>query len=130
MLSTAKSEAVARDLKEALEKRGFSVEEAQLAKGKKLTIDTNKMSISIKAKDAVSKDVFGNSVDAFTPHVCELAISTDEASASEVAKAMMDLAKVGFGLKIGEDAALVDAEAAAEAAEEQRHASQWPTKGA
>jgi len=130
MLSTAKSEAVARDLKEVLERKGFSVAESQLAKGKKLTIDTDKMSISIKAKDAVSKDVFGNSVDAFTPHVCEFAISTDEASVSEVAKVMMDLAKIGFGLKIGEAAALADAETAAEAAAEERHAAQWPTKGA
>ena len=130
MLSTAKSESVVRILKEALEKRGFSVEESQLAKGKKLTIDSNKMSVSVKAKDAVSKDVFGNSLDAFTPHECEFAISTDEASVSEVAKVMMDLAKIGFGLKIGEAAALGDAETAAAAAAEERHAAQWPTKGA
>jgi hypothetical protein len=129
MLSTAKSEAVARDLKEALEKRGFSVEESQLAKGRKLTIDTDKMSISIKAKDAVSKDVFGNDLDAFTPHVCELAID-DGASSTEVAKVMIDLAKVGFALKIGEGADLAAAEVAAAAADEERHSAQWPTKGA
>lgn len=131
MLSTAKSEAVARDLKEALEKRGFAVEESQLAKGKKLSIDSDKMTIRIEAKDAVSKDVFGNDLDAFTPHEVKFAIdSTGGASHVEVAKVMMDLGKQGFALKIGEGADIATAEAAADAAEEQRHAAQWPTKGA
>lgn len=131
MLSTAKSEAVARDLKEALEKRGFSVEESQLAKGKKLSIDSDKMTIRIEAKDAVSKDVFGNDLDAFTPHEVKFAIdSTGGASHVEVAKVMIDLGKQGFALKIGEGADIATAEAAADAAEEERHAAQWPTKGA
>lgn len=129
MLSTAKSHSVARDLKEALEKRGFAVEESQLAKGKKLTIDTDKMSIQIQAKDAVSKDVFGNDLDAFTPHECLFAID-DAATSTEVAKVMIDLAKIGFALKIGEGADLAAAEAAAAAADEERHSAQWPTKGA
>lgn len=131
MLSTAKSEAVARDLKEALEKRGFSVEESALAKGRKLSIDSDKMTVRIEAKDAVSKDVFGNALDAFTPHEVKLAIDNDSgATHSEVAKMMMDLAKIGFGLKIGEGADIAAAEAAADAAEEQRHNAMWPTKGA
>ena len=131
MLSTAKSEAVARDLKEALEKRGFAVAEEAIAKGRRLVIDTNKMSIDIKAKDAVSKDVFGNDLDAFTPHVCELAIdSTGGASHVEVAKVMIDLGKQGFALKIGEGADIAAARAAAADAEEERHSAQWPTKGA
>lgn len=131
MLSTAKSEAVARDLKEALEKRGFAVEESQLAKGKKLSIDSDKMTIRIEAKDAVSKDVFGNDLDAFTPHEVKFAIdSTGGASHVEVAKVMIDLGKQGFALKIGEGADIAAAEAAADAAEEERHAAQWPTKGA
>jgi hypothetical protein len=129
MLSTAKSEAVARDLKEALEKRGFAVEESQLAKGRKLTIDATKASIRIEAKDAVSKDVFGNDLDAFTPHEVKFA-AIDAATAVEVAKIMMDLGKIGFGLKLGNGADLAAAEAAADAAEEERHSSQWPTKGA
>jgi hypothetical protein len=130
MLSTAKSEAVARDLKEALEKRGFSVEESQLAKGKALSIDSDKMTIRIEAKDAVSKDVFGNDLDAFTPHEVKLAIDDATASLSEVAKVMMDLGKQGFALKIGEGTGKAAAEAAADAAEEERHTAQWPTKGA
>jgi hypothetical protein len=129
MLSTAKSEAVVRDLKEALEKRGFSVEESQLAKGRKLTIDTDKASIQIEAKDAVSKDVFGNDLDAFTPHEVKFA-AIDAATAVEVAKIMMDLGKIGFALKLGNGADLAAAEAAADAAAEERHSSQWPTKGA
>lgn len=131
MLSTAKSEAVARDLKEALEKRGFSVEESQIAKGKALSIDSDKMTIRIQAKDAVSKDVFGNDLDAFTPHVVKLAIDNDGgATHVQVAKVMMELVKHGFALKIGEGASKAAAEAAADAAEEERHSAQWPTKGA
>jgi hypothetical protein len=131
MLSTAKSEAVARDLKETLEKRGFAVEESALAKGRKLTIDTDKMSIRIEAQDAVSKDVFGNDLDAFTPHECKLAIDSDAgATHSEVAKVMIDLGKFGFDLKIGEGADLATAEAAADAAEAERHSVAWPKKGA
>lgn len=130
MLSTAKSEAVARDLKEALEKRGFSVEESQLPKGRELSIDSDKMKIKIEAKDAVSKDVFGNDLDAFTPHKVEFAIDSAVASHAEAAKVMMDLGKIGFALKIGSAAGIGAAETAAEQAAEERHNSQWPTKGA
>jgi hypothetical protein len=130
MLSTAKAEAVARDLKSSLERRGFSVEESKEPKGRKLTIDATKMSIRIEAKDAVSKDVFGNDLDAFTPHEVKLAIASGAATHSEVAKAMIDIAKAGFALKIGEAAALAGAEAAADTAEEERHNTAWPTKGA
>ena len=120
MLSTAKAEAVARDLKQALEKRGFSVAESNLAKGKKLAVDSG-ISIRIEAKDAVSKDVFGNDLDAFTPHECKLAVQEDAASHEDVAKVMMDLGKIGFGIKIGSHAtALATAETAADDAEEQR----------
>lgn len=130
MLSTAKSEAVARDLKDALEKRGFSVEESVISKGRALSIDSDKMTIRIQAQDAVSKDVFGNDLDAFTPHDVKFAIDDATASLSEVAKVMMDLGKIGFALKIGEGTGKAAAEAAADAAEASRHASQWPTKGA
>ena len=129
MLSTAKSEAVSRDLKEALERRGFSVIESNLAKGKKLAIGTG-MTIRIESKDAVSKDIFGNSVDAFTPHEVKFAIDSVVASHVDAAKVMMDLGKIGFGLKIGEGITLGAAEGVADNAEEQRHNSLWPSKGA
>ena len=129
MLSTAKSEAVARDLKESLEKRGFAVVESALAKGRKLAIDSD-MSIRIEAKDAVSKDIFGNAVDAFTPHEVKFAIDSAVATHSEVAKVMLELGKIGFALKIGEDATLAAAETAADSAEAEQHNVAWPTKGA
>lgn len=129
MLSKAKSQAMARDLKSALEKRGFSVVQSDIAKGTKLAIDSS-MSIRIEAKDAVSKDIFGNALDSFAPHEVKLAIDSDVASHSEVAKLMIDLGKQGVALKIGEDSGLAAAEAAADSAEEQRHNVMWPTKGA
>lgn len=129
MLSKSKSTAVARDLKEVLQKRGFSVVESDTAKGKKLVIDSC-ISIRIEAKDAVSKDIFGNAVDAFTPHEVKLAVDNAVATATKVAKVMMDLAKQGFGLKIGEAATLAAAETAADSAAEERHNIMFPTKGA
>ena len=129
MLSTAKSEAVARDLKESLEKRGFAVVESALAKGRKLAIDAD-MSIRIEAQDAVSKDIFGNALDSFTPHDVKFAIDNAVATHSEVVKVMMELGKIGFAIKIGEAATLGAAEAAADLAAEERHNVSWPTKGA
>lgn len=129
MLSKAKSQAMAREMKSALEKRGFSVVESDLAKGKKLVLNAC-ISIRIEAKDAVSKDIFGNSVDSFAPHEVKLAIDNAVATHSQVAKAMMELGKQGVALKIGEDDSLADAEIAADSAEEQRHNMMWPTRGA
>ena len=43
---------------------------------------------------------------------------------------MIDLAKYGFALKIGEGADIGAAEAAADAAAEEAHNVHWPTKGA
>jgi hypothetical protein len=130
MLSKAKAEASARSLKESLEKRGFSVVESNLPKGKKLTINTDQASIRIEAQDAVSKDIFGNDLDAFTPHDAKLAINNATASHSDIAKIMIDLAKIGFDLKIADDATLGAAETAADSAEANRNNIMWPTKGA
>jgi len=129
MLSTAKAEQVARDLKESLERRGFSVVESALAKGRKLAIDSD-MSIRIEAQDAVSKDIFGNDLDAFTPHDVKFAIDNAVATHSEVAKVMIELNKHGFALKIGEDTSLAAAETAADSADAEQYNSMWPTKGA
>ena len=129
MLSKAKSQAMAREMKSALEKRGFSVVESDLAKGKKLVLDAC-ISIRMEAKDAVSKDIFGNPVDAFAPHEVKLAIDNAVATHSQVAKAMIELGKQGVALKIGEGATLAAAETAADSAEEERYNMMWPTKGA
>jgi hypothetical protein len=129
MLSKAKSQAMARELKSSLEKRGFAVVQSDLAKGTKLAIDAD-MSIRIEAKDAVSKDIFGNALDSFAPHEVKLAIVAGVATGEDIVKVMMDLAKHGVAIKIGEDATLGDAETAADAAQEQRHNVMFPTKGA
>lgn len=129
MLSKAKSEAMARELKSSLEKRGFSVAESNLAKGKKLVIEAC-ISIRIEAKDAVSKDIFGNALDAFAPHEVKLAIDNAVATHSQVAKVMMELGKQGAALKIGEDSSLAAAETAADSAEEERFNIMFPGKGA
>jgi hypothetical protein len=130
MLSTAKAEAVARDLGEQLKLRGFEVLEQALPKGKKLTLNSNQLSIRIEAKDAVSKDIFGNDLDAFTPHDVKVAINTAAASHKNAAIAVMALSKVGFDLKIGEGNSLANAEAAADNADVTRNAVKWPTRGA
>jgi hypothetical protein len=129
MLSTAKSQAVSRDLKELLEKRGFAVVESMISKGMKLAIDSDAMSIRIQAQDAVSKDIFGNALDAFTPHDVKLAIK-DNTDQVKVAVLMMELSKIGFDLKIAAGADIAAAEAAADAAEAQRNNIHWPKKGA
>lgn len=130
MLSTAKAEAICRDLKEKLEFRGFTVVESALADGRKLAIDSS-MSIRIQAKDAVSKDIFGNSLKSFAPHSCKLAIDNDVVGiATDVAKVMLELAKVGLELQVGEDTTLGAAETAADTAEVLDYSVQWPTKGA
>jgi hypothetical protein len=129
MLSTAKSQAVSRDLKELLEKRGFAVVESMISKGMKLAINSDAMSIRIQAQDAVSKDIFGNALDAFTPHDVKLAIKDDTAQV-DVAVLMMELSKIGFDLKIAAGASIAAAEAAADAAESQRNNVHHPKKGA
>jgi hypothetical protein len=134
-LSTAKAEATARDLKEDLEKRGFTVVESQLTDavdgkdGRRLAIDSD-MSIEITAEDAISKDIFGNALKSFTPHNVELAIDNAVATHTEVAKVMLSLSKFGFDIKIGEGANLGAAETAAGTAEAERNNVRWPKKGA
>jgi len=128
-LSTAKAEATARDLKEVLEKRGFAVVESAVAKGRRLAIDDD-MSIEILAQDGVSKDIFGNSNDSFSPHEVQFAIDTAVATHLEVAKVMVSLGKYGFDLKIGEGATLGAAQLAAADAEVTRYSLGWPTKSA
>lgn len=135
MKSTAKATAVSRDLKEALERRGFTVTESIIANGSRLLVNpagqSTAMSIRIQAQDNGIKDIFGNANFDFAPHDVSLAIQEDEATAVDVAKVMMDLGKQGFGLKFGSHATvLATAETAADAADAERHNSAWPTKGA
>lgn len=125
--STAKAEAVARDLKDRLEQRGFTVQESKAGDWPRLVIDTDQASIEIEAADAVSKDVFGNNLKAFAPHEARLA-SVDAQSKADLAKIQQELAKCAIDkvvLKTG--ANLAAAEAAT--GEEIQWDVRWPTKG-
>lgn len=128
MKSTAKAEASARDLKEMLELRGFAVAESKDANGwPKLTIGTD-ASIRIESYDAVSKDVFGNDLKAFAPHMVELA-AIDAMSKQDYAKVLTEVVKYAFEKKIVKSG--VDlATAEASAGEELIYDVRWPTKGA
>ena len=128
MKSTAKAEALARDLKDRLEFRGFTVAESKTAQGwPRLVIDTDQASIEIEARDAVSKDVFGNDLVAFAPHDARLA-SVNAQSKADLSKVHMELSKAGLEkVLLSEGADLAAAEAAA--AEEILFDIRWPTKG-
>lgn len=128
-LSTKKSEVSARVLKDMLEFRGFTVTEETITNGRKLILDTDKLSIRLTAQDAVSKDIFGLDTFAYTPTDVRLAINTLTASHTEAVKVMMELGKKGFALRVGEDEGLEDAETASDAAEILEHNVTWPTKG-
>lgn len=92
--------------------------------------------IRVKQIDMVSKDVFGNDLFAYAPHVAELAYELDgteaEPSRLDVALVMFELAKLGVKIQIKEiadttavTATSVDAAAVAQELDWLR----WPTKG-
>lgn len=126
--STAKAEAIARDLKDRLEQRGLAVAEAKTAGGwPRLVIDTDQASIEIEAADAVSKDVFGNDLVAFAPHEARLA-SVDAQSKADLAQITLELAKTGIDKTLlSTGANLSTAEGAT--ADEIQWDVRWPTKG-
>lgn len=128
MKSTAQAEAMARDLKDQLEFRGFTVAESKDAEGwPKLTLNTNEASIRIESFDAVSKDIFGNDLVAFTPHRTFFASRDDAMDSLKAAKIMLELAKVGTRIVVQtDDDDLADAEAAD--GEELEFEIKWPTK--
>ena len=113
--STAVSEAKARELKDQLEFKGFSVAESKTAEGyAKLTLNTDEASIWIEQEDAVSKDVFGNDLLAFTPHKLIFASRDDAMSTLKASQIMTEIAKHGIKIEVRTDAAdLATAEAAA-----------------
>ena len=130
MKSTAKAEAIARDLKEKLEFRGFSIAESKDANGwPKLTLNTNEASIRFEAEDAVSKDVFGNDLVAFAPHKVEFASRNDAMSTLIVSKIMTELIKIGTNKAVVKTHATVLATAEAASGDEVQFDIQWPGKG-
>jgi len=127
MKSTAKAENLMRDLKDRLVQRGFSVSESKDGNGwPKLTLGTD-ASIRIESADAVSKDIFGNSLVAFAPHFLELA-AIDAMTKQNFAKVLVEVAKMGVDKNIVKSGAnLAAAEAAA--GEAIIFDMRWPTKG-
>jgi len=128
--STAKAEAWARDLKDRLEFRGYTVTESKDAEGwPKLTINTNEASIRMEQADAVSKDIFGNDNKAFAPHFVDFASRDDAMTTAKATEITTEIAKTGAEkLYVKTDAtSLATAEAAA--GTEVRFDIRWPTKG-
>jgi hypothetical protein len=126
--STAVSEAAARELKEKLERRGFTVTESKSNGYAKLTLNTNEASILIEQESAVSVDVFGNALDAYTPHKLSFASRNDAMSTLVVAQIYAELGKVGMKVIVKTHATvLATAEAATGDAIE--FSDRWKTKG-
>jgi hypothetical protein len=94
--------------------------------------------IRIKQIDAISKDIFGNDLKAYAPHICELAYELDTGNQAfvrrlDLAKVMFELVQSGVKIQVKEiangtavTAANVDAASAALELDWLR----WPTKGA
>lgn len=92
--------------------------------------------IRIKQIDAISKDIFGNDLKAYAPHICELAYELDtteaEPSRLDIAMVMFELAKLGVKIEVKEIAdgtAVTPAAVDADAASLELDWLRWPTKG-
>lgn len=152
MKSLAKAEATIRELKTRLEMRFKgsatidTVRQDKDAQGWPCLICSDGgnesagqpvIGIRISANDAVSKDVFGNDLVAFTPHTLDLAYELDstegEPSRRDLIKAMAEVGKLGFKIAVKEIAdgtAVTPANIAAAAVADSLEADvQWPTKG-
>ena len=127
MKSTAKSLKWVRDLKDVFELRGITVAESQNAEGwGRLDFGTN-AAVEIVAVDAVSKDVFGNDLIAFTPHYVKFSYiaAIDKVLFAQI---MLELGKRGIKIFLHTDTTLAGAEAAAASAELEADI-QWKAKG-
>lgn len=121
MKSLAQSQAKIRGLKESL---GYRFKDSATIDTVRETIDSNGfpmlfcsdagneaaaqpvIAIRIKPIDAVSKDIFGNQLYAFAPHVLEFAYELDgtegEPSRKDIIKAMFECAKLGMKIEVKE----------------------------
>lgn len=130
MKSTAKAEALSRDLKERLEFRGFTVAASKDANGwPKLTLNTDEASILIQGSDAVSKDIFGNDLMSFAPHEVDFASRDDAMTSLKVSEIMLETVKMGIAKMVVKTHATVLATAEAAAGTELTFDVQWPSKG-
>jgi hypothetical protein len=109
-----------------------------LSDGGTETAGSDVIAIRMKAIDAVSKDVFNNALNAFTPHSMEVAYELDanakpEPEATDLAQVLAECAKTGVAIQIKEiaDATAVSATSmdAAAVAKEIEADDLWPTKG-
>jgi hypothetical protein len=91
------------------------------------------IAIRVKAIDAVSKDIFGNSFDAFAPHTVEIGYDAAATSHLDLAKVMHECSKLGAKLvvkEVAEDAAVTMASLdSTQASLEMEFELRWPTKG-
>ena len=130
MKSTAKSIAWARDLKEKLEFRGFSIVESKDAEGFPiLTLNTDEASLKIVSYDAISKDVFGNDLTSFSPHSIDFASRDDAMDSLKVSKILIEVNKLGIEKTIVKTHATVLATAEASVGEALVFDITWPSKG-
>lgn len=128
--STAKAEALSRDLKERLEFRGFTVAESKDSEGwPKLTINTDEASLRIESVDAVSKDVFGNDLKAFAPHSIDFASRNDAMDTLKASQILLEVIKMGIENTIVKTHATDLATAEAAAGTKLNFETIWPTKG-
>ena len=129
--STAKAEALARDMKDRLEFRGFTVAESKDAEGfPKLTLNTDESSIQFADTDAVSKDIFGNDNRAFSPHTAKWASREDAVGLLEATQILTEIEKTGIEKVFVHTHPTVLATAEAAAADgEVIFDIRWPTKG-
>lgn len=134
MKSIHKSENLTRGLQERLELRGINSTKSYSATGwPKLNIGSV-ASVEIAGVDAVSKDVLGGALDAYTPHVAKFAYVSGNATPSnnlanlDIIKVIFELSKAGLSSNIKESAVdLATAEALAGIDIEAE--VNWPTKG-
>lgn len=125
--NTAVSEAKARELSDQLGFRGFAVSTEKTADGyTKVVINTDQASIVVRQVDAESKDVFGQDLNAYTPHLLTLA-AADTLSAADTAKITLEVAKHGIKLCFKSGADLATAEAAD--GEIIQYSTRWQNKG-
>lgn len=157
IVNTAKAEALIRELKERLEFRTANAASGRvdtvrqdrdsdgypalfLSDGGTETAGSPVIFIRIKQIDMVSKDIFGNAINAYAPHKCELAYELNQYShhhpyvdGRDVTMVMYEIGKLVIKTDLKEldngDAVTftnVDAADVAESYDDLR----WPTKGA
>ena len=151
MKSTAKAEALARDLAEKLKVRYAgsasidTVRQAKDAQGWPMIFCSDAgneaagqpvIAIRIRNVDMVSKDVFGNDTFAYAPHALEIAYELDSAniepSRTDLLIAEYEAIKTGVKVQLKEIAdatAVTEASMNAAAVTLELEDLYWPTKG-